>query len=64
MPPTESLLLDGLRADCPACEISMTRRFYSHARQVLVDRCPDCRGIWMDHSELADIVKHAHDLGG
>ena len=42
----------------------MTRRFYSQSRQVMVDRCPDCRGIWLDDNELSDIVKVAHNLGG
>lgn len=64
LPPTDNLRLDGLRAACPACDVNMNRRFYSHARRVLVDRCPDCRGVWLDDNELADIVKHAHDLGG
>lgn len=64
LPPTESLSLDGFRAPCPACDAGMNRRFYSHARQVLIDRCPKCRGIWLDDNELADIVKVAHKLGG
>lgn len=64
LPPTEDLKVDGLRATCPACDVSMTRRYYSQARFVMVDRCPDCRGIWLDDSELCDIVKQAYDLGG
>lgn len=64
LPRTDTLRLDGLRAPCPACDVSTTRRFYSHSRQVLVDRCPDCRGIWLDDNELGDIVKAAHNLGG
>ncbi|MBS2038722.1 zf-TFIIB domain-containing protein [bacterium] len=64
LPPTENLRLDGLKATCPVCEVGMNRRYYSQARHLLVDRCPQCRGIWLDEHELADIVKHAHDLGG
>lgn len=64
LPPTADLRVDGLRAACPACDVSMTRRFYSQSRQVMVDRCPDCRGIWLDDNELSDIVKVAHNLGG
>jgi Zn-finger nucleic acid-binding protein len=64
LPPTEDLRLDGIRATCPACHVGMNRRFYSQRRRVLVDRCPQCRGIWLDEDELSDIVKVAHDLGG
>ena len=64
LPASENLRVDGMRAPCPACPESMTRRFYSQSRRVMVDRCPACRGIWLDENELSDIVKIAHDLRG
>jgi len=41
---------------CPRCvNIVMMRHFYSIKKQVLVDECPKCAGIWLDAGELAAI---------
>ncbi len=36
-------------------EIVMMRRFYSPKRQIEIDECPQCGGIWLDAGELAKI---------
>jgi len=44
------------RRMCPKCDnIVMMRHFASIKRQVEVDECPACGGIWLDYGELAAI---------
>ncbi|PJA52173.1 MAG: hypothetical protein CO167_09980 [Candidatus Marinimicrobia bacterium CG_4_9_14_3_um_filter_48_9] len=41
---------------CPHCDgITMMRHFYSIKREVEIDECPNCGGIWLDAGELAAI---------
>lgn len=41
---------------CPKCEdITLMRRFYSVKRQVAIDECAQCGGIWLDAGELLSI---------
>ena len=58
--------LDGVRTrptaaddrfECPRCEedLVLRRRFFSTRRQVEVDECPACAGIWLDVRELRDL---------
>lgn len=43
-----------LKRECPRCiGIKLKRRFYSAARRVQVDECPNCGGYWLDAGELA-----------
>ncbi len=38
---------------CPKCrKIVLTRRLFSAKRQVEVDECPQCGGVWLDYGEL------------
>jgi len=44
------------RLSCPKCEtIVMARHFYSPKREIEIDRCPNCGGVWLDAGELAKI---------
>ncbi len=44
------------RRSCPKCDDQvMMRHFVSVKRQVEVDECPACAGIWLDHGELGSI---------
>lgn len=44
------------RRKCPKCpDIVMMRHFFSQRRQVQVDECPNCGGMWLDAGELAMI---------
>jgi Zn-finger nucleic acid-binding protein len=44
---------------CPACPtpVSMQKAEHERDRKVILDYCPDCRGIWVDHGELEAIQK-------
>lgn len=44
------------RRDCPRCDgMVLMRHGYSGHRQVEVDSCPNCGGVWLDSGELARI---------
>lgn len=44
------------RMNCPKCDgIVLARHFYSPKREIEIDRCPNCGGIWLDAGELAKI---------
>jgi len=62
----ELLDLDGARTrptgaddcfECPRCDedVVLHRRFFSTKRQVEVDECPACAGVWLDVGELRDV---------
>ena len=38
---------------CPKCtDVVMMRSFYSPQKQVEIDTCPTCNGVWLDPGEL------------
>jgi hypothetical protein len=40
---------------CPKCGADLvTESFHG----VQVDRCPECGGVWLDHGELDQLMKH------
>jgi Zn-finger nucleic acid-binding protein len=51
----EAITLDQHRKrPCPRCpEVKLQRHFFSAARRVQVDECPNCGGYWLDAGELA-----------
>ena len=58
----ETRLSDGRRAICPRCEVSLAPVSPSAAREVVIDRCPDCFGFWLDAGELESIQSLASRL--
>ncbi len=43
---------------CPKCSgITMTKHFFSVKREVEIDDCPQCGGVWLDVGELGRIRK-------
>jgi Zn-finger nucleic acid-binding protein len=44
------------RVDCPVCQTKMTREAYSSSNPMLVDRCVEGHGIWLDDGELGNLV--------
>jgi Zn-finger nucleic acid-binding protein len=45
-----------MKRHCPRCENQvMRRRFFSRKREIEVDECPACAGVWLDAGELAQI---------
>jgi Zn-finger nucleic acid-binding protein len=53
----ESLVVDTERKrNCPKCDdIVMMRHFFSVKKQIAIDECPSCAGIWLDAGELSQI---------
>ena len=47
---------------CPKCGADLEEINYEN---VMIDRCNECQGIWLDHGELDILVKgHAHITKG
>ncbi len=60
--PDDRVPLDGVRQNCPACQQAMRRCYYNRERQVVVDVCEACRGVWLDHNELSQVFCSAHGI--
>lgn len=50
----ESVEVDqSKRRKCPKCKnVVMMRHFFTVKREIEVDECPGCAGMWIDHGEL------------
>ncbi|NCC53821.1 MAG: hypothetical protein EOM20_21815, partial [Spartobacteria bacterium] len=45
---------------CPRCEaVIMHRHLHRSSREIEVDKCPKCGGVWLDRGELAGIREQA-----
>lgn len=43
---------------CPRCrDVVMYKHFFSFKREIEVDECHNCAGIWLDYGELSQIRK-------
>ncbi len=53
----DSIVIDRTQQiNCPKCEdIVMMQHFFSVKKEVEIDECPGCGGIWLDAGELAKI---------
>ncbi|MHC4984298.1 MAG: zf-TFIIB domain-containing protein [Planctomycetota bacterium] len=53
----ESINVDhSARRKCPKCgDVVMMRHFFCTEREVEVDECPACAGVWLDCGELGGI---------
>lgn len=48
--------VDRSKRNCPRCDnITMMRRFFSTKREVEIDECGSCAGVWLDTGELAHL---------
>lgn len=58
-PRDEKIKVDHIRKrNCPKCDNTvMWRRFLNVKRQVEIDECPRCAGVWLDYGELGTIRK-------
>ena len=52
------------RRRCPKCNIIMMRHFFSERREVEVDECPGCAGVWLDPGELTQIRREMRENFG
>jgi Zn-finger nucleic acid-binding protein len=48
--------LERKEANCPKCDGEMEKQEYGFCSNVLIDTCPKCGGIWLDHGELKEIM--------
>lgn len=44
---------------CPKCNVDMRQ---ARKEGVIIDVCPQCRGIWLDHGELEKIMHEAQNV--
>ncbi len=40
---------------CPKCRIALRTLNYAYDSGVMVDRCPQCDGLWLDEGELESL---------
>lgn len=46
---------------CPRCKnIALEQKLYSLGSGVIMDCCPKCQGVWLDHGELDKIRETIH----
>jgi Zn-finger nucleic acid-binding protein len=46
---------------CPRCAgTTLDKKLYSLGSGVIMDRCPKCRGVWLDNGELEKIQAALH----
>ena len=51
---------DGLnqkRGYCPRDGVALLRAYSSRDRDLILDTCPQCRGLWLDGGELNELLK-------
>ncbi len=44
--------------DCPTCQKPMREFNYAYDSNVFLDRCEQCKGIWLDANEIIDIAAY------
>ena len=49
------------KVSCPKCESNMFPVNYSYSSGIIVDRCPNQHGIWLDRSELEKLQIYKED---
>jgi Zn-finger nucleic acid-binding protein len=47
---------DGVR-ECPVCRTVLQLMKNNKAPEVKIDRCPSCKGVWLDRGELFKLGK-------
>ena len=47
--------------ECPKCGWQMNSLTYRKSG-VVIDKCENCRGVWLDHEEFEHIVEHLREL--
>ncbi len=63
--PGDAKKLSGKRVDeianekpgyCPRDQSKLLRAYSARNKNIILDTCPECRGIWLDAGELAKLV--------
>lgn len=50
------------RINCPLCRETLVRENYSSDHSLLVDRCPQGHGLWLDDGELGALAEGWEEL--
>jgi len=48
---------NALRGKCPRCAKELLRVHSALKKQVTVDSCPDCGGVWLDGGEFNELFE-------
>jgi Zn-finger nucleic acid-binding protein len=49
--------------DCPRCGIKLEEMKFMKVQDLLIDLCPQCKGIWLDEGELSKLEGIAAHIG-
>ena len=50
---------DHKGAECPKCSVSLDPISPDDEQRLIVDRCPSCKGFWLDRGELERVAEVA-----
>jgi Zn-finger nucleic acid-binding protein len=53
---------DRVAALCPRCSVDLLSIAPSDLPRLVIDRCPECWGFWLDSGELESVQEMAADL--
>lgn len=51
--------LNKLIGTCPVDQTGLIRVCSQHNRSIILDRCPECLGVWLDGGEFKRLIKKA-----
>lgn len=46
---------------CPKCGINLQSKTFMHSK-VVIEACPQCKGVWLDNHEFEKIIKYLENL--
>jgi len=46
--------------NCPVCDNVRMREVQKN--EVMIDTCPQCKGVWLDRGELDKLMKDVHEM--
>lgn len=53
-------LWEESKLPCPVCGLPMIKARYAYSSGVIIDRCQNCGGVWLDRGELAKLRAFVH----
>ena len=56
-----TVLVEASKEGTRACPVDGTKMSKSIAHMVVIDRCPECSGVWLDGGELEKLYSDASD---
>jgi len=59
--PSDNLKSRSSRYSCPQCEVDMTEHVYKNPDNLLVDKCSNCNGVYLEKGELKRVFKTIED---